>query len=513
MPEFVSTAAAGPPADVLARVDRMALGPWIGGEVRRTGAGSTFVVTDPSTERPIAELPDGGDETIEAAVRAATEAGRTWGRASGRHRAEVLERIADRLAGAVPWLAELETLSTGRPIREMRAQLAILPEWYRYFAAVARTAEGSIPPFGGRYLNIVRRRPLGVIAQITPWNHPLLILTKKVAPAIAAGNTVVVKPSELAPISALAFAGITAEAGLPPGVLNVVPGLGRTTGAALAGAGGLAKIDVTGGTETGRGIAAAAGGALARFSGELGGKAPVLLFDDIPIDVAARAAAFAGFIASGQTCVQGARVLVARSIADRVGDELATLAQRIRVGDPFDPATQMGPLVSAQQRDRVDRYVAAARDDGIAILAGGHRGAREPGFFYLPTVLAEVDPASPVAQEEIFGPVSCLIPFDDEADAIRLGNGTAMGLAASIWTRDLGRAHRVAEALDCGIVWVNDHHRVDPASPWGGFKASGIGRENGLEAWREYTQTQSVIVALDNPDPDWYDTADERRLN
>lgn len=513
MAESIASTAAGPPADVIARIDRMSLGPWIGGEVRRAHSGPTFTLTDPTTERPIAELPDAAAETVEAAISAATKAGGPWGMASGRQRAEVLERIADRLASAVPWLAELETLSTGRPIREMRAQLAILPEWYRYFAALARTAEGSIPPFGGRYLNIVRRRPLGVIAQITPWNHPLLILTKKVAPAIAAGNTVVVKPSELAPISALAFAGITAEAGLPPGVLNVVPGLGRTTGAALAGAGGLAKIDVTGGTETGRAIGAAAGGALARFSGELGGKAPVLLFDDTPIDVAARAAAFAGFIASGQTCVQGARILVARSIAERVGEALATLAQRIRIGDPFDPSTQMGPLVSAQQRDRVDRYVSAARDDGVAVLAGGQRADRVPGFFYLPTVLGDVDPGSPAAQEEIFGPVSCLIPFDDEADAVRLGNGTAMGLAASIWTRDLGRAHRVADALECGIVWINDHHRVDPASPWGGFKASGIGRENGLEAWREYTQTQSVIVALDDPDPDWYDTAEERRLS
>ncbi len=498
---------------MLDRVARMSLGPWIGGQAIDGAATSTFLLTDPATEQPIAEVPDSGSPGVELAVRAARNAAGPWGRTGARRRAEILERIAEALEAGIPWLAELETLSTGRPIREMRAQLSILPEWYRYFAAMARTAEGSVPPFEGRYLNIVRRRPLGAIGQITPWNHPLLILTKKVAPAIAAGNTVVVKPSELAPLSALAFARIASEAGLPAGVLNVVPGLGRTTGAALANADGLAKIDVTGGTETGRAIAAAAGRALARFSGELGGKAPLIVFDDVPIDVAARAAAFAGFIASGQTCVQAARVLVTRSIAGPVAEALALLAKRIRLGDPFDPGTQMGPLVSASQRDRVDHYVAMARDEGADVLAGGRRPYRGRGFFYQPTVLSGVEPESRVAQEEIFGPVGCVIPFDDEADAIRLGNGTAMGLAASLWTRDLGRAHRVAEALDCGVVWINDHHRVDPASPWGGFKASGIGRENGLEAWREYTQTQSVIVALDDPDPDWYDTLEQRRLS
>ncbi len=495
-------------------MQELARGHWIDGEARLGPDDDRFELIDPFRETPIAELPDAAERTVDQAVSAAVRVAPSWGRTSPRERAVLLERLADLLEERLADFIGLETWTTGRPIREMQAQLAILPEWYRYFAAVARTAQGDLPPFDGPYLNYVRRRPLGVVGLITPWNHPLLILTKKLAPALAAGNAVVVKPSEHAPLTALGLARLTAEAGFPAGVLNVVTGLGRTAGARLAGHPRLAKVDLTGGTETGRRIASVAGANLARFTGELGGKAPVIVFEDVPVDVGASAAAFAAFVASGQTCVQGARLLVQRSIFESFIEALVGRARAIRLGDPFDPATQMGPLVSAGQRRRVSDYVELGRDEGCTVVTGGRPSPDRPvGYFYEPTAITAVGSGARIAQEEIFGPVTCVLPFEDEADAIRLGNDTAMGLAASVWTDHLGLAHRVADRLECGIVWVNDHHRIDPSSPWGGIKASGIGRENGLEAWREYTLTQSVIVNVAPPLVDWYDTAAARRLS
>jgi acyl-CoA reductase-like NAD-dependent aldehyde dehydrogenase len=389
----------------------------------------------------------------------------------------------------------------------MQAQLARLPEWFRYFGAVARTQEGAVPPFGGAYLNYTRRVPLGVVGLITPWNHPLLILTKKVAPAMAAGNTMVVKPSELAPVTPLLLGEVFKEAGIPDGVYNVVPGYGATAGAALTEHRGIRKIDITGGTETGKVIASLAGRNLTRVAAELGGKAAVVVFPDTDIDRSVAAALFASFIASGQTCVQGARLLVHRSIHDRVVQEIVRRTAAIRLGDPVDPQTQMGPMVSAKQRDLVERYVAIGVEEGATLAAGGRRpsGAEfEAGFYYLPTVFTGVSSAMRIAQEEIFGPVMCVIPFDTEDEAVGIVNDTEFGLAASVWTQDVGRAHRVAHRLESGIVWINDHHRIDPSSPWGGFKMSGIGRENGLVAYHEYTQSQSVIVNLSDEPFDWY---------
>jgi acyl-CoA reductase-like NAD-dependent aldehyde dehydrogenase len=482
-------------------------GLYIDGAERPAASGRSFTVCNPKNGAPVGEVAEGDRADIDIAVTAAERAFEKWSMWTAAERGEAMQRIAARLEAHLPELIALEIDQIGRPRREMAAQLARLPEWFRYFGAVARTHEDTLPPFGREHLNYTQRVPLGVVGQITPWNHPLLILTKKVAPALAAGNTIVVKPSELAPITPLLLGGIIQEAGVPDGVYNAVPGFGAGAGLALAEHPRVRKLDLTGGTETGRKVAALAGGRLARVAAELGGKAAVIVFEDVAVERAAAAAAFAGFIASGQTCVQGARLLVQRSLHDRVVAELVRRAESIRLGDPQDAATQMGPLVSARQLAQVERYVALGLEEGATLAAGGRRPEGAPfagGHYYRPTVFTDLKPAMRIARGEIFGPVVCVLPLDSEYEAVALANDSDYGLAASIWTRELGRAHRVASRLDCGVVWINDHHRIDPASPWGGFKQSGIGRENGLVAYEAYTQIRNVIVNLSDAPFDWY---------
>jgi acyl-CoA reductase-like NAD-dependent aldehyde dehydrogenase len=307
------------------------------------------------------------------------------------------------------------------------------------------------------------------------------------------------------------------EAGLPDGVYNVVPGYGPTAGLALTAHPRIRKIDLTGGTETGKAVVQTAGKNLVRASAELGGKGSVIVFQDVDIDRAVAATMFAGFIAAGQTCVQGARLVVHRSIHDQVVKRLVKRTGAIRLGDPQDPNTQLGPLSSKRQRDIAERYVKIGKDEGATVAAGGKRpegAAFEKGYYYLPTVFTGVKNEMRIAQEEIFGPVVCVIPFDTEEEAIAIGNGTEFGLGASVWTNNVARAHRVTHQLRCGIVWINDHHRIDPASPWGGFKMSGLGRENGLIAYEEYTLMQSVIVNLSDAPFDWYaDDDGEKRYS
>ncbi len=482
-------------------------GMFIDGNYRPSQSGKVLAVENPKDGTIVGEVAEGDVADIDEAVDAADRALSPWSSLSGAERGDLMHRVAEVLTRRLPELVEIEIDQIGRPRREMSAQLARLPEWFRYFGAVARTHEDTMPPFGGNFLNYTRRVPLGVVGHITPWNHPLLILTKKVAPSMAAGNTMVAKPSELAPITALMLGEVLKEAGIPDGVYNVVPGFGAAAGMALVAHPKVRKIDLTGGTQTGKAVAAMAGRNLTRVAAELGGKAAVIVFPDVAIDRGVAASLFAGFIATGQTCVQGARLLVHRSIHDQVVSELVRRANLVRVGDPRDPRTQMGPLISAKQRGIVEQYVRIGIEEGATLAAGGRRpegSAFDSGYYYLPTVFTNVSDQMRIAQEEIFGPIVCVIPFDTEDDAIAIANGTPYGLATSVWTRDLARAHRVAGALECGITWINDHHRIDPSSPWGGFKMSGIGRENGLVAYEEYTQIRNVIVNLADEPFDWY---------
>ncbi len=479
----------------------------IGGRRRPAASGRTFGVINPKNEEVFAEVAEGDAADIDAGIDAATQAFARWGATSGAERAAIMTRAAAILRERLPALIDIEVDQTGRPRREMEAQLARLPEWYEYFGALARTHEDTVPPFGAPYLNYTRRVPLGVVGLVTPWNHPLLILTKKVAPAMAAGNTMVVKPSEVAPLTPLLLGDVFRDAGLPDGVYNVVTGLGAGAGAALSGHPGIRKLDLTGGTETGKRVAAMAGANLTRFAGELGGKAAMVVFGDVPVDRAVAAVLFGSFIATGQTCVQGARLIVHRSLHDAVLEQLVARTNGLRIADPRLPTTQIGPLVSARQRETVERYVAIGREEGAELMAGGARpdgAAYERGFWYRPTVFAGVTPQMRIAREEIFGPVVCILPFDDEEEAIALANDTEFGLAASVWTGDVARAHRVAHRIEAGVVWINDHHRIDPASPWGGFKMSGIGRENGIAAYEAYTDIQNVIVNLSDKPFDWF---------
>ncbi len=413
----------------------------------------------------------------------------------------------------MPLFVEAESRVTGRPIREMRAQLGRLPEWYDYFASVAETLEDTLPPFGPGYLNYTRREALGAVGLLTPWNHPLLILTKKLAPALAAGNAVVIKPSELAPLTINMLAERMAQSGIPEGIVNVVHGYGAVAGKALAENKKLAKIDLTGGTQTGRSVAAAAGHNLIKVAAELGGKASVIIYDDADFTAAVNGAVFAGYIAAGQTCVQGARILVSDKLYDRFAAAFVEKVRGLRVGPPLDNRTDIGPLISGRQREQVLRWIETGVREGATLACGG-KAVPGRGWYIEPTVFTNVTNEMSIAQEEIFGPVVCLMRYGSEQDAIELANGTNFGLGMGIWTNDIRRAHRVAEQLEAGMIWINDHHRIGPASPWGGYKSSGIGRENGIDCYKDYTRIKNVIVKTTADGFDWFDgTASDKRYS
>ena len=476
----------------------------------------TFVDENPATRQELAELEDAGTEAVDRAVRRAQEAFPAWAGVSGRARRRILNRIADLLEEHGPRLAELESADNGRPIRETSAQQSIIPGFYRYFAGWCDKIEGSTIPVEGEYLNYTERVPVGVCGAITPWNHPLLIATKKIAPALACGNVVVVKPSELAPLSVIEFGRLALEGGLPEGVLTVVTGQ-REAGHALTVHPAVDRIDVTGSTATGIAIQQQAAPTMKRLGLELGGKAANVVFADADFRAAVEGALFAGYIGQGQTCIAGARVLVERPILARFLETFSPRVREILVGDPLDASTQMGPQISAAALERTAGYVAGALDEGAVLLAGGERPALEErlrgGHFCTPTLLLTEDPRIRAAQEEIFGPVVTVIPFEGEEKAVEIANGVQFGLGAAVWTRDVARAHRVARRLRSGTVWINDYHRIDPASPWGGFRLSGYGRENGEEAIRMFTEAKSTWVRLAEPGPGWYETEGGQRLN
>ncbi|KAA0969530.1 aldehyde dehydrogenase [Aureimonas fodinaquatilis] len=487
---------------------------FIDGAFRKASSHDRSQIHNPATGAHVGSAAKGTADDMRLAVETAAKAfdSGVWSDLDALDRGHILHAIGDALKARLPEFAELETRVTGRPIREMTAQMSRLPEWFYYFGGIARGMEGHVKPFKGGHLNYTQFSPLGVVGLITSWNHPLLIFLKKLAPALAAGNAVVAKPAEIAPLTPLLFAELATQAGLPAGILNIVTGEGSVVGPAMCSAPRMARIDLTGGTETGRRVAGMAAQRLIPATMELGGKAPVLVFDDTPLEEAVNGAAFAGFIASGQTCVAGTRFIVQDTIYEAFIEKLAAKVAGFKIGDPLDRATEMGPVISRKQMETTLDYIESGKSEGARLVTGGARAAMSgdlaDGYYVEPTIFADVNPSHRIVREEIFGPVICVMPFTDEKHALQLANDHEFGLGASVWTRNVMRAHRVVKNLNAGIVWINDHHKNDPASIWGGFGSSGYGKENGWNALHEYSKEQNVVVRLTDDFPDWYGGGD-----
>ncbi|SDY63310.1 aldehyde dehydrogenase [Herbiconiux ginsengi] len=492
---------------------------------------ATREILNPSTGLVIQTVPEHSAADVDRAVATAVEAFENgpWPALHASERSRILLRIADEIEASTEELYRLEALNNGRPVTETRAQLSRVPEWFRYNAGLLAAQRTAVLPSDGPYLTYQRRAPLGVCGIITPFNHPMLILARSLSAALANGNVVVVKPSELTPLTTLALLPILAKAGVPDGVVQVVTGAAEA-GRRLTEHPDIAKITLTGGTETGRSAAVATARRFARMTAELGGKTPVIVFDDVEAKEAAEGAAFSAFVAAGQSCVAGSRFLVQRGIYDEFVEHLTARAKAIRVGDPTHPETQMGPLISARQRDKVSALVESGREEGATVTAGGGvpefgsdaatgtpdaagSDALRGGYFYEPTVLADASMDMRVAREEIFGPVAVVIPFDDEEHGIAMANDNPYGLGAGVWTRDVARAHRVADRIKAGMVWINDHHRLEPSLPWGGIKESGIGKDAGVESFDEFSWLKTVVTRIAPDSVDWYGGAGTERLN
>lgn len=463
---------------------------------------------NPFTAMPWALVPRGRQEDVNRAVAAAKTAfhGSAWRGLRASARGALLRRFGDLAAAEAERLAEIETTDNGKLLAEMRAQLNYIPQWFYYFGGLADKIEGRVIPIDKPgVLNFTREEPLGVVAAITPWNSPLMLATWKLAPALAAGNTVVWKPSEFSSISAFAFGQLFEKAGFPSGVVNIVTGYGSEVGEPLITHPDVAKVAFTGGDRTGEYVYQAAARGLKHVTLELGGKSANIVFDDADIDQAVSGVVSGIFAATGQTCVAGSRALIHRPIYDTFAERLLALAKTARMGNPLDLSTQVGPITTRPQYEKVLDYIRIAKEEGAVCRLGGGP-ARRPecgsGWFVEPTIFTDVRPEMRVANEEIFGPVLSIIPFEDEDEAVRIANGTVYGLAAGVWTTNIRRAILMSEKLEAGTVWVNTYRAVSYMSPFGGYKRSGLGREGGIDAIREYLQTKSVWIDISGRVPD-----------
>lgn len=472
----------------------------IAGRVCEPQGGAWFETQNPFTGETWAEIPRGDARDVDAAVQAAHRAltAGPWAELTATQRGALLRRLGDLIARDAARLAATEVRDNGKLLAEMQGQLNYIPQWFYYYGGLADKVQGSTLPLDKKgYFAFTRHEPVGVVAAITPWNSPLLLLAWKIAPALAAGCTVVVKPSEFTSASTLEFAELFDEAGFPPGVFNVVTGFGHEVGTPLVEHPLVAKISFTGSDATGRVINEKAGRLLKYTAMELGGKSPNVVFDDADIDQAVFGAISGIFAATGQTCIAGSRLLVQDSIHDAFVEKLVAVARTARMGDPMDMDTQVGPVTTPPQYRKVLDYIDVARSEGATAVLGGAKGDAPEcgrGWFVQPTIFTNVTNGMRIAQEEVFGPVLSVIRFKDEEDALRIANGVRFGLAAAVWTKDIGRAIRMSERLQAGTVWVNTYRAVSFMAPFGGYKDSGLGRENGIDAIREYLQTKAVWI-------------------
>jgi acyl-CoA reductase-like NAD-dependent aldehyde dehydrogenase len=472
---------------------------WIGGQWVEPEGGKTFTSVNPATEETICEIGSASAGDVDRAVAAAKGALEgDWGRKySARERGRMLWKIADALEARIDEFALLETLDNGKPIFESRyVDIPAAIDALRYFAGWADKVTGETLPVSGPFvLAYTLREPVGVVAAITPWNFPIIQALWKIAPALACGNTVIHKPASYTPLTALKFAELASEAGLPPGALNVLPGGGSEVGNALVRHKDIAKITFTGSTEVGKDIMRGAADTIKRLTLELGGKSPNIVFADADLDAAVKGAYTGIFYGKGEVCAAGSRLFVERSVHDQLVEKLVERTKKLAPGDPLDPKTRLGALVSGKQRESVLSYVEAGRSEGAEVVAGGEAATvGGKGFFMQPTILSAVRNDMKVAQEEIFGPVLVVIPFDDAKEAVKLANDSIFGLAAGVWTRDIGKAHQVARDLQAGTVWINQYNWYDSGAPFGGYKQSGFGRELGKQALEYYTESKTVFV-------------------
>lgn len=473
---------------------------FIDGQFVDAESGETLATLNPHDNTPIADVALAGKADVDGAVAAATRAFPAWSRMAAADRGRILLKLADLIEANAEELAQLESLDTGHPIRDSRAlDVPRTAACFRYFGGMADKFQGETIPVEAGFLNYTLREPVGVVGQIVPWNFPLMFTSWKMAPALAAGNCIVMKPSEITPLSSLRIAELMQEAGLPDGVVNMVPGLGSVVGQYIAEHPGIAKVAFTGSTATGRRVVEASAGNLKKVQLELGGKGPNIVFEDAFLPAAVNGSAWAIFHNQGQACIAGSRLVLHEKIADAFLDKFIPLAQSIRLGNPLDPETEMGPLTSALHRDRVLAYVDVAREQGGEVLVGGRApgGDLARGCYVEPTIVRARSYRDRVAQEEVFGPFVTVLTFKDDAEAMEIANGTDYGLGSGLWTSNLQRAHKMARDLHAGMVWINSYKRVNPGSPFGGVGQSGYGREMGFDAMREYTQVKSVWVNVD----------------